>query len=84
MCPDAHDHPSDEWIDQHVRDTGGVDQDNSVPVEERVTLSALKEILDRHQEAANERLSKAEQTIAALQQRNAMVEIDKRDNRLDK
>ena len=83
LCPDI-DHPSDEWIDQHVRDTGVVDQDNLVPAEERVTLSALKEILDSHQVAANERFSKAEQTIESLKQRNAIVEADKRDSRLDK
>ena len=34
MCLEPRDHPSAEWIDQNIRDTGMVDGDNSVPVEE--------------------------------------------------
>ena len=55
-CPEVRDYPSDEWIDAHISDTGMVDQNNSADAEGRITLSALKEILNHHEGVRNETL----------------------------
>ena len=61
-----------------------VDQNNSAPAERGVTLSTLKEILDHHEGVQNERLTKAEAAVEALQTRNALAEVNHRNTRLDK
>ena len=66
-------HPTLEWIDPNFRDAVTVDQDNSSPAEEELSLAAIKGLLDGYQSTQNERFTKVETAYASLQQRNTLL-----------
>ena len=66
--PEVCGHPSAVWINTFVKDSVSNDQDKTEdPAEEMVTMSNIRLMFHQQEAVHNERLSKAESVLEALQ-----------------